>query len=43
MLKLEPREGGRIVFPSPAAITTAHDGELEEAIGTMQRWRHYAD
>ncbi len=43
MLKLEPREGGRIVFPSPAAITAAHDGELEEAIGTMQRWRHYAD
>lgn len=43
MLKLEPREAGRIVFPSAAAIGTAHDDELEDAIGSLQRWRHYAD
>lgn len=43
MLKLEPREAGRIVFPSEKAISKADDEELEEAIVTMQRWRHYAD
>ena len=43
MLKLEPREAGRIVFPSIATIGKADDEELEEAIGSMQRWRHYAD
>lgn len=43
MLKLEPREAGRIAFPSTAAIKKANDDELEEAIGSLQRWRHYAD
>lgn len=43
MLKLEPREGGRIVFPSTTKIGKGKDGELEEAIGSLQRWRHYAN
>jgi hypothetical protein len=43
MLKLEPREAGRIVFPSAAAIAKSHAEELKDAIGTLQRWRHYVD
>lgn len=43
MLKLEPREAGRIVFPSAATSGQANDAELEDAIASMQRWRHYAD
>ena len=43
MLKLEPREAGRIVFPSTDTVGKADYEELEEAIGSMQRWRHYAD
>lgn len=43
MLKLEPREAGKIVFPSAAAISMANDEELEAAISSLQRWRHYAD
>ncbi|PBB84554.1 SAM-dependent methyltransferase [Mesorhizobium sp. WSM3876] len=43
MLKLEPREAGRVVFPSAAAIGRSNNDELEEAIGSLQRWRHYVD
>lgn len=43
MLKLEPREAGRIAFPSAEAIGEADDDELENAIRSMHRWRHYAD
>lgn len=43
MLKLEPREAGRLVFPSPTATKKAEDDELRDAIGLLQRWRHYAD
>lgn len=43
MLKLEPREAGRIVFPTAAALAEADDDEIEGAIGSLQRWRHYAD
>ena len=43
MLKLEPREAGRIAFPTRSAIEAGRHEELEAAIGTMQRWRHYAD
>ncbi len=42
MLKLEPREAGRILFPGPDAVTGASDAVFSEAIATMQRWRHYA-
>lgn len=43
MLKLEPREAGRVVFPTAAAISKASAEEVEDAIGSLQRWRHYAD
>lgn len=43
MLKLEPREAGRIAFPATGAIAKAHDEALEDAVASMQRWRHYAD
>lgn len=42
MLKLEPREAGRVVFPQ-AAISIAHDDDLAGALTTLRRWRHYAD
>jgi hypothetical protein len=43
MLKLEPREAGRIVFPSAMAIEAADEEELDDAITSLQGWRHYAD
>lgn len=43
MLKLEPREAGRILFPPVGTATSAESEEFEAAIGSMQRWRHYAD
>ena len=43
MLKLEPREAGRIIFPSIAVVASADCDELENAIGSLQRWRHYSD
>jgi len=43
MLKLEPREAGRIAFPANGAVVDAHRDELEDAVASMQRWRHYAD
>lgn len=43
MLKLEPREAGQLLLAPSGALpaNTAH--ELREAVGTMQRWRHYAE
>lgn len=43
MLKLEPREATRILFPSQATLAGIEDEALEEAISTLQRWRHYVD
>jgi hypothetical protein len=42
MLKLEPREAGRIVFPA-AELAQLHTAAVDDAISTLQRWRHYAD
>lgn len=42
MLKLEPREAGRLAFPSKEAIGEVSSEVLEEAIVSLQRWRHYA-
>jgi len=42
MLKLEPREAGRIVFPAQPWLAKAEDGAFEDAIMLLQRWRHYA-
>ena len=43
MLKLEPREAGRIVFPSATVVAAADEEELDDAIASLQGWRHYAD
>lgn len=43
MLKIEPREAGRILFPSAAMLAKAKRDEVEDAITGLQRWRHYAD
>ncbi len=41
MLKLEPREAGRVLFPSPALASKRSAGVIAEGVTTMQRWRHY--
>ena len=41
MLKLEPREAARIVLPSSEKISTKALIESDEAVATMQTWRHY--
>ena len=43
MLKLEPREAARILFPSAGCAAAAKTEELEDAVVLLQRWRHYAD
>ncbi|TWB47484.1 N-6 DNA methylase [Rhizobium sp. ERR 922] len=43
MLKLEPREASRILFPAEARAAEAHNDALEDAINTLHRWRHYAE
>lgn len=43
MLKLEPREAGRIAFPVAVTQSRAETEALEDAVTVMQRWRHYAD
>lgn len=43
MLKLEPREAASILFPSVTVLASADNDELEDAISTLQRWRHYVD
>ena len=40
MLKLEPREAGRIAFPA-VCDPNENGEELKEAITTLHRWRHY--
>ena len=42
MLKLEPREASRILFPGPLPALVGADEMLTDAIVTMQNWRHYA-
>ncbi|WP_126177144.1 N-6 DNA methylase [Tsuneonella rigui] len=43
MLKLEPREAGRVMFPAASVAAEAKAADIEGAISTLQRWRHYAD
>lgn len=43
MLKLEPREATEIVLPSPMLLAELPGIALEDAIGTMQSWRHYGE
>ena len=42
MLKLEPREAARILFPDPDVPAVASHDMVMDAIGIMQGWRHYA-
>jgi len=43
MLKLEPREASRILFPAGRIVGQSLDDELGDAVSCLQRWRHYAD
>lgn len=43
MLKLEPREAQRVLFPARAIAEKADANALEDGIRTLQSWRHYAD
>jgi adenine-specific DNA-methyltransferase len=42
MLKLEPREAGRILFSRRATTGRVELALLESAIETMRKWRHHA-
>lgn len=42
MLKLEPREAGRILFPAAELAAELEATAVKEGVGVMQRWRHYA-
>ncbi|MBZ9797645.1 hypothetical protein [Mesorhizobium sp. ES1-4] len=42
MLKLEPREATRILFPAEHLLVGTIDEALEDAVKTLQGWRHYA-
>ena len=41
MLKLEPREAARIVFPAPDVASRLSSPEIFEAVSIMRSWRHY--
>ncbi|WP_082460789.1 N-6 DNA methylase [Devosia sp. Leaf64] len=41
MLKLEPREASRVLFPAMPPVRLGSADELEDAIVLMQHWRHY--
>jgi hypothetical protein len=43
MLKLEPREATRLLFPKKKLVGAAQNDALEDAVSTLQRWRHYAE
>jgi adenine-specific DNA-methyltransferase len=43
MLKLEPREATRVLFPARDISGVADDEALQDAIQTLKRWRHYAN
>ena len=43
MLKLEPKEATRILFPANTLVAQADNEALKDAVGTLQRWRHYAE
>lgn len=43
MLKLEPREASRVLFPADCIAGNADAEVLATGIRTLQQWRHYAD
>jgi adenine-specific DNA-methyltransferase len=42
MLKLEPREAGQLLLASAELLPEQAVNELQDAVSTMRRWRHYA-
>ena len=42
VLKLEPREATRILFPPPTMEAALSGAEMVEAVSKMRQWRHYA-
>lgn len=42
MLKLEPREAGRILFAAEELKRELDGAAIKDGVTTMQRWRHYA-
>lgn len=42
MLKLEPREASRILFPAAELAAELVDPAITEGVSVMRRWRHYA-
>jgi hypothetical protein len=43
MLKLEPREAGQLLLVPAELLPSQAADELQNAVGTMRRWRHYAE
>ena len=43
MLKLEPREAGQLLLAPAELFAGQAANELQDAVGTMRRWRHYAE
>jgi hypothetical protein len=43
MLKLEPREAGRVLFPAASLAAELDAKAIKGGVRTMQRWRHYAE
>jgi hypothetical protein len=43
MLKLEPGEATRVLFPADCIGDHLDTGVVEDGIRTLHRWRHYAD
>ena len=41
MLKIEPREAGRVLFPAPVLVPELDAATIAEGVTIMQRWRHY--
>jgi hypothetical protein len=42
MLKLEPREAGRLLLPDTADLNGITPDVIESGIAVLQTWRHYA-
>jgi hypothetical protein len=41
MLKLEPREAGRILLPAQEALAGVRSEDIEDGLGVLRAWRHY--
>ena len=41
MLKLEPREAGQVLIPSPSLAAVIAQEVVKDAVGELRRWRHH--